>query len=268
MAKISIIAYLLPILIALLLSLTDLLHLIRKRKDLADGNLENIKNDKYTIEQLQKEDIYMFSWVKKIFGALFVAFNFPVLLLRMALISRFGQKLVWKLPVSFYELWSFLFIWFAYKAVDAKDYKSAIIFDGLVMASVLFAVSYNLTKKDGRLMLMTLPLHKLSLRSMLEQFVIIIMVFGSINYLISSYYPDAFPTKLSYLDSIYYSITTIATVGYGDIHPLHEASKIASMAEILIGYLFAVIFIAVFINVYLVKMSTGNTVNKTGEEAK
>jgi voltage-gated potassium channel len=41
--------------------------------------------------------------------------------------------------------------------------------------------------------------------------------------------------KLSFLDSLYFTIATIATVGYGDIHPVTPAGKIFAIIVIVIG---------------------------------
>ena len=41
--------------------------------------------------------------------------------------------------------------------------------------------------------------------------------------------------KLSWLNAIYFSVTTLATVGYGDIVPKTDAGKIFTMFYILIG---------------------------------
>jgi voltage-gated potassium channel len=41
--------------------------------------------------------------------------------------------------------------------------------------------------------------------------------------------------KLSFLDSLYFTIATIATVGYGDIHPVTAVGKIFAIVIIVIG---------------------------------
>jgi Trk-type K+ transport system membrane component len=41
--------------------------------------------------------------------------------------------------------------------------------------------------------------------------------------------------KWSYLDSLYFSVTTLATVGFGDLHPTNDASKIFTMFYIFLG---------------------------------
>lgn len=39
----------------------------------------------------------------------------------------------------------------------------------------------------------------------------------------------------SYFDSLYFSLTTLTTVGYGDIYPTHHISKVFTMFYILFG---------------------------------
>lgn len=46
---------------------------------------------------------------------------------------------------------------------------------------------------------------------------------------------------LSYIDSIYYSIVTCATVGFGDITPSKTSVRIITMTMILTSYIIAVV---------------------------
>lgn len=39
----------------------------------------------------------------------------------------------------------------------------------------------------------------------------------------------------SYMDSLYFSMTTLATVGYGDLHPTSKISKLFTVAYIIVG---------------------------------
>ena len=41
--------------------------------------------------------------------------------------------------------------------------------------------------------------------------------------------------KLSFLDALYFTVVTISTVGYGDIHPTNVASKVFGIVLIIIG---------------------------------
>ena len=69
-----------------------------------------------------------------------------------------------------------------------------------------------------------------TLRFRLRVFLIIlvtIMVLGSFGFM--------FLEGLSFTDAIYFSIVTIATVGYGDIHPATQAGKILAIILIITG---------------------------------
>ena len=46
-------------------------------------------------------------------------------------------------------------------------------------------------------------------------------------------------SALSFVSAMYFSITTLSTVGFGDIVPIVSAARIAAMAEILIGMVFS-----------------------------
>ena len=50
---------------------------------------------------------------------------------------------------------------------------------------------------------------------------------------------------ISFLDSVYFSIVTFATVGYGDIAPHEPLQKIIVCSEILIGYLMGGLLVAI-----------------------
>lgn len=41
--------------------------------------------------------------------------------------------------------------------------------------------------------------------------------------------------RWSFIDALYFSVVTLATVGYGDLHPTHDVSQIFTMLYILFG---------------------------------
>jgi len=59
------------------------------------------------------------------------------------------------------------------------------------------------------------------------------------------------PSPLPYFDLLYYSIVTITTVGYGDIHPSLWISRVFAVTEILFGIGFVVLFLTMLISIYI-----------------
>ena len=57
----------------------------------------------------------------------------------------------------------------------------------------------------------------------------------------SDAYPDfAFNTKLTPVSAIYFSIVTFATVGYGDIYPTSDGTKLVVCVELIFAMLYAI----------------------------
>jgi hypothetical protein len=59
----------------------------------------------------------------------------------------------------------------------------------------------------------------------------------------------AFNVPLDMLSALYFSIVTVATVGYGDIYPVDPATRLFVCAEIIVGMFFAIIFFALLVNI-------------------
>ena len=73
-----------------------------------------------------------------------------------------------------------------------------------------------------------------------------IYIFSIIFLLISKYDTHAFAPAIESLGTAaYFSIVTIATVGYGDILPKSEWARLMASAEILIGVAYTVFFFSV-----------------------
>ena len=49
----------------------------------------------------------------------------------------------------------------------------------------------------------------------------------------------------SLFDFFYYSIITLTTIGYGDIHPLTPAAKFSAMTQAIISHIVTVLFLAI-----------------------
>jgi hypothetical protein len=83
--------------------------------------------------------------------------------------------------------------------------------------------------------------------------------FGCIHYSISVLDPSAYSRPLSVIDGLYFSVTTFATVGYGDIHPSTDASKLVCIAEIACGCLVLLFGVNLAMMVWFQKFADGRT---------
>jgi len=76
--------------------------------------------------------------------------------------------------------------------------------------------------------------------------------FGEIYYLLPRLFPAAFfdPPLKNFVDALYFSGITIATVGYGDIKPDHVVTKLLVLYELFSGLLLVVVALSVYLAAY------------------
>jgi len=76
------------------------------------------------------------------------------------------------------------------------------------------------------------------------------VIFAYWYQLISFLRPAAFSQHLGALDSLYFSLATFLTVGYGDVHPISAIAKIVTMAQITLTFYVLVIVINGLISIH------------------
>ena len=69
--------------------------------------------------------------------------------------------------------------------------------------------------------------------------------------LIESFNPQAF-TTISRIELLYFSFTTITTLGYGDITPQSELAMVLATLEAIVGQMYVTIFIARLVGLHIV----------------
>ncbi|WP_460630318.1 potassium channel family protein [Intrasporangium mesophilum] len=65
-----------------------------------------------------------------------------------------------------------------------------------------------------------------------------LLVFASTHYSIDTVQPGSYTQAMTRLDALYYTVTTFATVGYGDISPVSEAARLVATVQMLLGLIF------------------------------
>jgi len=98
---------------------------------------------------------------------------------------------------------------------------------------------------DSDSSLTTIDRMRLTLRSYLEliiSFSLLYVYLGLVNQ------GNVIKGADSMLDSLYFSVITITTLGYGDIKPITDVAKIFSMIEVLSGLTLIILALAIYIS--------------------
>jgi voltage-gated potassium channel len=77
---------------------------------------------------------------------------------------------------------------------------------------------------------------------------LLLLMFASAYIVISGNQPDAFTEALSRTDSLYFTVTVFATVGFGDIAPKTELARVVTMIQMLLGVVVVGLIAKIFLN--------------------
>jgi hypothetical protein len=80
---------------------------------------------------------------------------------------------------------------------------------------------------------------------------VVLVVFSFIYFLIADDHPQEFAGMVTRLDALYFSTTTTATVGFGDIHATGQVAR----GVVTLHMVFNVVFIAAVVNLVKERMS-------------
>ena len=95
-------------------------------------------------------------------------------------------------------------------------------------------------------------------------YLIIAFLFAQVYLLALAWNPGSFqlpvpvadrPPQLLQSDMVYFSLVTLATVGYGDILPHSETARALAMIEAVIGQFYVAVIVAVFVGMYAAKQN-------------
>ncbi|MEU5533946.1 ion channel [Streptomyces sp. NPDC020362] len=69
--------------------------------------------------------------------------------------------------------------------------------------------------------------------------VLFLMIFAGAYYALDNNTPDSFSERLTRTDSLYFTLTTLSTVGYGDITARSQTARVVAMVQMACGLLLA-----------------------------
>ncbi len=200
------------------------------------------------LRKLKPIVLYQVWWLVKVIAALFL---FPVAMLRLSIAVRWGSRVWWLLPVNLYDLWRLAFVSLSYYYARQNGFLTAFVLAAIVGISAVYELLSMLQQENGILHILRTPQHKVNIRGIVESGLILVLAFGASYYAMSVANPASFSRQLSILDSIYFSVITIATVGYGDIAPVAGYAKVFTIFEVLLGLLYILFIVSIFLSVFL-----------------
>ena len=92
-----------------------------------------------------------------------------------------------------------------------------------------------------------------------------IVLFAISHATMSSWDPEAFTEPLDRTDALYFTITTLATVGFGDIAPVSQAARIVVMVQMATGLVLLGLVIKMFLGA--VEVGLKNAQDKPADQA-
>ena len=117
-----------------------------------------------------------------------------------------------------------------------------------IVFALLHDVGRELDLAESSTTLTTGQRIKMAMRSYVGLFI----NFGVIYYFVPKLFPAAFfaPPLDNFVDALYFSGVTIATVGYGDIKPAHVVTKLLVLYELFSGLLLLVVALSVYLSAH------------------
>lgn len=79
--------------------------------------------------------------------------------------------------------------------------------------------------------------------------IILVIGYADLYFKLSRNYSNIFKDNmiLSAIDSVYFSITTFTTTGYGDIYPISNIAKMFVASEMILGYILSAFIMAILV---------------------
>jgi len=105
---------------------------------------------------------------------------------------------------------------------------------GLLFAVSLLLLALALVVQVRAILVSATPALR-AVRTLAMGVPMLLVVFASTYVIIDGQQSDAFSEPLTRTDGLYFTVTTFATVGYGDITPVTELARVAVTVQMVVG---------------------------------
>jgi hypothetical protein len=85
--------------------------------------------------------------------------------------------------------------------------------------------------------------------------VLLLVTFAGIYNGLSSYDADAFDETLDHIGALYFAMTTLTTIGYGDIAPVSDVARIVVMVQMVVDVIVLGVFIKLVANTVKLRLA-------------
>lgn len=175
----------------------------------------------------------------------------PIFFLRVSLVYlTTNVKILWKLPISLYEVWDMLLLYLAYELLATKPIWSLVILCVIFTHHILSVFDFFNPNKKTIKFYFKLP-HKLTVGGLFHSYFVFILCYAVIYAYLSSDNKIRVSDSLGGFDYVYLSTTVMTTVGFGEIYPVGSSARVIFTSQMILGILMNLIFVSAFMGLWL-----------------
>jgi len=111
--------------------------------------------------------------------------------------------------------------------ISQTSYLTAFLVGAVVVIVVLAVQARNILRS---------PYPRLrAVEALMTSGPLFIVLFAALHYVIGHVSPSSYTQPMTRLDALYFTVTTFATVGYGDLSPVSQTARLAALVQMLCG---------------------------------
>ena len=255
-----------PICVAMVLAIPYLPQIpwaIRKTRELADVDKKSAESwaeglVEYAIQcqsDIEQREAAIADYLTQLINMIVVVYLLPLVALASAGQRYKTYHMVLRLvPVSLNLVWDILFLVASFTVAQQGSPYGGLFLALCVGISSLSILHGNFKKvgvgKYREVTWLSMQRDSISLLPFFRLFAIVVVSFASCYHAIGIMDQEAFSRPIDAVDSVYFSLVTAATVGFGDISPVSTSAKVVCMVEIVCSFIITVFVIATILSVW------------------
>jgi len=135
---------------------------------------------------------------------------------------------------------------------------------GLLFAAALLLLTLALVVQVRGILASSTPLLR-AIRTLAIGMPVLLVVFAATYVTIAGQQDGAFTETLNRTDGLYFTVTTFATVGYGDISPVTELARIVVTVQMVVGLIAVGVIAKLVLGAVQVARQRNSTARSTAE---